>query len=214
MSLVTIDKGLVGKDFMGLPFLDKFQLNFGRVLKRLNDEQFYEFCRSNPELRIEMNRKGEIIVMPPTFSETGGKNFRLAVKFGVWAEKDGTGVGFDSSTGFVLPNGAVRSPDLSWIKLKKWNALSTEQRAKFAHVCPDFVVELRSESDSLKKLQAKMNEYIENGASLGWLIDAGAKRRVYIYRPNAEVEILENPETVSGEPPLKGFTLNLKEIWE
>ncbi len=213
MSVITIEKNLVGEDFMGLPFLDKFQLNFGRVLKRLNEEQFYEFCRSNPELRIEMNRKGEILVMPPTFSETGGKNFSLAIEFGIWAKKDGTGKGFDSSTGFVLPNGAIRSPDLSWIKLEKWNALTKERRSKFAHVCPDFVVELRSESDSLKKLQAKMNEYIENGASLGWLIDA-TKRRVYTYRPNAEIKVLENPETVSGEPLLKGFNLFLKEIWE
>jgi len=213
MSVVTIDKRLVGELYLGLPFLDKFQLNFGRVLKRMNDDDFFEFCRSNPELRIEMTKKGEVIVMPPTFSETGGKNFRLAVKFGTWAERDGTGKGFDSSTGFILPNGAIRSPDLSWIKLKKWNALSAQQRSKFAHVCPDFVVELRSESDSLKKLQAKMNEYVENGASLGWLIDA-TKRRAYVYRPNAQVKILENPETVSGEPLLKGFVLNLKEIWE
>lgn len=112
-----------------------------------------------------------------------------------------------------MPNGAIRSPDLSWLKLEKWNALTKERRAKFAHVCPDFVVEFRSESDSLKKLQAKMNEYIENGATLGWLIDP-LKRRVYVYRPNAQVEVLENPEIVSGEPLLKGFTLSLKEIWE
>ena len=213
MSVVTIDKRLVGEDYMGLPFLDRFQLNFGKVLKRMNDEQFFEFCQSNPELRIEMSRKGEVIVMPPTFSETGGRNFNLAVKFGTWAEMDGTGRGFDSSTGFILPNGAIRSPDLSWIKFEKWNALSPEQRAKFAHVCPDFVVELRSESDSLRKLQAKMIEYIENGASLGWLIDA-TKKRVHLYRPNKETEVLENPTQVSGEPLLKGFALNLKEIWE
>ncbi len=214
MSVVTIDRKSVNEMFLAMPHLDGFRINFGRALKKFDDEQFFDFCENNPELRIERNRKGEISVMPPTFSETGGKNFNLAIEFGIWAKKDGTGKGFDSSTGFVLPNGAIRSPDLSWIKLEKWNALTKERRAKFAHVCPDFVVELRSESDSLKKLQAKMNEYIENGAALGWLIDAGAKRRVYVYRPNAEVEILENPETVSGEPLLKGFTLNLKEIWD
>lgn len=213
MSSITIDKRLVGEDFMGFPFLDRFQLNFGRVLKKMTDEQFFEFCRSNPELRIEMDKKGEIIVMPPTFSETGGKNFRLAVKFGIWAEKDGTGKGFDSSTGFVLPNGAIRSPDLSWIKLEEWNALTSKQREKFAHICPDFVVEIRSASDSLKKLQAKMIEYIENGSSLGWLIDA-TKKRIYVYRPNKETKILDNPNEISGEPFLKGFILNLKEIWE
>ncbi|CAN5294023.1 Uma2 family endonuclease [soil metagenome] len=213
MTAITIDKRLVGEDFMGFPFLDRFQLNFGRVLKKMSDEQFFEFCRSNPELRIEMSKKGEIVVMPPTFSETGGKNFSLAVKFGIWAEKDGTGKGFDSSTGFVLPNGAIRSPDLSWIKFERWNALTAKQREKFAHICPDFVVELRSTSDSLKKLQAKMIEYIENGTSLGWLIDA-EKHKVYVYRQNAEVEVLQNPAKISGEPFLKGFTLNLKEIWD
>lgn len=213
MSVVTIDRKSVSEMFLAMPYLDGFRINFGKALKKFDDEQFFNFCESNPELRIERNRKGEISVMPPTFSETGGKNFRLAVKFGTWAEKDGTGVGFDSSTGFVLPNGAIRSPDLSWIKLEKWNALTKERRAKFAHVCPDFVVELRSESDSLKKLQAKMNEYVENGAALGWLIDA-TKRRIYVYRPNTQVEVLENPETVSGEPLLTGFTLKLKEIWD
>ncbi len=211
MSVVTIDKRLVGEMFLAMPHLDKFQINFGKVFKKFDDEQFFNFCQDNPELRIERNRKGEILVMPPTFSETGGKNFNLAIEFGIWSKKDGTGKGFDSSTGFVLPNGAIRSPDLSWIKLGKWNALSPEQRSKFAHVCPDFVVELRSESDSLRKLQAKMTEYIENGASLGWLIDA-TKKRVYVYRPNKETEVLESPIQVSGEPLLKGFALNLKEI--
>jgi Uma2 family endonuclease len=212
MSSITFDRRLVGEDFMGLPFLDRFQLNFGRVLKRMSDEQFYEFCQNNPELRIEMTRKGEIIVTSPTFSETGGKNFNLIAEFAIWARQDGTGKGFDSSTGFILPNGAIRSPDLSWIKLEKWNSLTAKQREKFAHICPDFVVELRSESDSLKKLQSKMTEYIENGASLGWLLDVKNKK-VYVYRPNAETEILTNPNEISGEPTLKGFTLNLKEIW-
>jgi Uma2 family endonuclease len=151
--------------------------------------------------------------MPPTFSETGGKNFSLAVKFGIWVEKDASSKGFDSSPGFTLPNGAVRSPDLSWIKLERWNTLTKKQREKFARICPDFVVELRSESDSLPKLKAKMEEYIENGASLGWLIDP-LERRVYVYRPEKEIEILENPTEVSGEPFLHGFVLNLKEIWD
>jgi len=212
MSAITIDRKMFGDYFNQLPFLKGLQLNFGKMLKHVSYEQFYDFCQSNPELRIEMTRKGEIIVMPPTFSETGGKNFNLIAEFAIWAKKDGTGKGFDSSTGFVLPNGAVRSPDLSWIKLERWNALTPKQREKFAHICPDFVVELRSDSDSLKKLQAKMIEYIENGASLGWLLDVKNKK-VYVYHPQIETEVLNNPTEISGEPTLPGFTLNLKEIW-
>lgn len=189
------------------------EVDFGKFLKPMNDDEFFEFCQRHKDLRIEMNEDGEIIIMPPTGSETGIKNFKLTTKFGVWVEKDGSGEGFDSSTGFVLPNGAKRSPDLSWIKLEKWNAIPKAKRKKFAPVCPDFVVELRSETDSLAKLQAKMEEYIENGAFLGWLIDAG-KRKVYVYRPNAKVEVLENPTEISGAPFLNGFTLNLKEIWD
>lgn len=191
---------------------ESIEIDFGKFLKPMNDDEFFEFCQKHKDLRIEMEADGEIIIMPPTGSETGIKNFKLTTKFGNWVEKDGSGEGFDSSTGFRLPNGAKRSPDLSWIKSEKWNAIPKAKRKKFAPVCPDFVVELRSETDSLTRLQTKMEEYIENGASLGWLIDA-AKRKVYVYRPNAEVEVLENPTEISGEPLLKDFTLNLKEIW-
>lgn len=192
---------------------EEIEIDFGKFLKPMNDDEFFDFCQRHKDLRIEMEKDGEIIIMPPTGSETGIKNFKLTTKFGNWVEKDGSGEGFDSSTGFKLPNGAKRSPDLSWIKLEKWNAIPPEKRKKFAPVCPDFVVELRSETDSLTKLQTKMEEYIENGASLGWLIDA-EKRKIYIYHPEKEVEILENPSEISGEPLLQGFTLNLKEIWE
>ncbi|MCD9189041.1 MAG: Uma2 family endonuclease [Pyrinomonadaceae bacterium] len=192
---------------------ESIEVDFGKFLKPMNDDEFFDFCQRNKSLRIEMNADGEIIFMPPTGSETGIKNFKLTGMFWTWVEKDGSGEGFDSSTGFVLPNGAKRSPDLSWMTLEKWNAIPKAKRKKFAPVCPDFVVELRSETDNLNKLQEKMTEYIENGASLGWLIDA-AKRKVYVYRPNEEVEILENPNEISGEPLLKDFTLKLKEIWE
>jgi len=192
---------------------ESIEVDFGKFLKPMNDDEFFDFCQRNKGLRIEMEANGEIIFMPPTGSETGIKNFKLTGMFWTWVEKDGSGEGFDSSTGFVLPNGAKRSPDLSWINLEKWNAIPKAKRKKFAPVCPDFVVELRSETDNLNKLKDKMEEYIENGASLGWLIDA-AKRKVYVYRPNLEVEMLENPNEISGEPLLKGFTLNLKEIWE
>jgi Uma2 family endonuclease len=192
---------------------EAIEVDFGKFLKPMNDDEFFEFCQRHKDLRIEMNEDGEIIIMPPTGSETGIKNFNLTGIFWTWVKEDGTGVGFDSSTGFRLPNGAKRSPDLSWMKLEKWNAIPAEERKKFAPVCPDFVVELRSETDPLEKLQAKMREYVDSGASLGWLIDA-TTRKIYVYRPNAEMEVLKDPKEISGEPLLKGFTLNLKEIWD
>ncbi len=151
--------------------------------------------------------------MPPAGGKTGNRNAKLAVRFGLWAERDGTGLGFDSSSLFSLPNGAKRSPDLSWIKKERWEALSEKEQEKFSPICPDFVVELRSPSDSLKRLRKKMEEYGANGAQLGWLLDPSA-RKVYVYRPGAEVEVLDDPETVSGEPPLRGFTLDVRAIWE
>lgn len=155
----------------------KLRLDFGKKAKKLSDDDFFEFCRDNPDVRIEMDKNGDIEIMAPTDGETGVRNFNLTGAFGNWVKKDETGVGFDSSTGFRLPNGATRSPDLSWMTLEKWNAIPKAKRNKFAPVCPDFVVELRSANDTLVSLQSKMEEYIENGASLGWLIDAG-KRKV------------------------------------
>jgi len=178
----------------------------------MTHEQFYEFCLANPDLRIERSATGEVFVMSPNFSDTGNRNFNLAVQLGIWAERDGTGVGFDSSSGFTLPNGATRSPDASWILGDRWNALTAEEQASFAPICPDFVVELRSASDVLTRLQAKLQEYIDNGTRLGWLIDRKS-RRVHIYRPNQPIKILENPEEVSGDPELPGFKLALAKIW-
>lgn len=182
------------------------------IRTKISDDDFFAFCRQNDELRIEMTKEGDVIIMPPTTSETGRKNFNLAVEFGIWAKTDKTGVGFDSSTGFTLPNGAKRSPDISWIRRERWNALTDAQKNKFAPICPDFVVELRSKTDLLKDLQDKMQEYIENGAGLGWLIDAISKK-IYVYRSDEAVETLDNPEKISGEPLLKNFELDLKEIW-
>jgi Uma2 family endonuclease len=136
----------------------------------------------------------------------------LIVQLGIWAEHDGTGTYFDSSTGFTLPNGALAFPDAAWVKLERWNALTPEQQKKFAPICPDFVVELRSPSDTLEPLKTKMQEYIDNGALLGWLIDR-KRQRVYIYRPGVFVECLDNPATVSGESVLAGFVLDLSKIW-
>ncbi|MEM9120586.1 MAG: Uma2 family endonuclease [Cyanobacteria bacterium P01_F01_bin.56] len=174
--------------------------------------EFYEFCQANRDLRIERSANGEVIIMPPTFSDTGNRNFNLAVQIGVWAEKNGTGLGFDSSAGFTLPNGATRSPDAAWIRLERWNALTATEKASFAPICPDFVVELKSSSDTLSALKAKMVEYLENGASLGFLIDR-KNHQVYVYRPNQEPNILANPNAVSGDPELPGFQLQMAKIW-
>jgi Uma2 family endonuclease len=178
----------------------------------MTEEQFYEFCLANRDLRIERTATGEVIVMPPAFSDTGNRNFNIAVQLGGWAERNATGLGFDSSAGFTLPNGATRSPDAAWIRLDRWNALTEEQKASFAPICPDFVVELRSASDTLSSLQKKMEEYIANGTVLGWLIDR-QNRQVHIYRPHREPEILNAPETISGAPELPGFELVMAKAW-
>lgn len=185
-------------------------LHFGRVM---DADEFYDFCMRNEDLNVELSSEGDLIIVPPTGGKTGKRNSKLNLRFGLWAEQDGTGETFDSSSMFSLPNGAKRSPDLSWIKKERWEALSEKEQEKFSPICPDFVVELRSPSDSLKRLQKKMEEYVENGAQLGWLLDPSS-RKVYVYRPGAEVEVLEDPETVSGEPLLRGFTLDVRALWE
>ena len=178
----------------------------------LSDEAFFELCRNNHELKFERDSKGNLIIMSPTSGETGNRNFRLIGQFGNWVEKDGTGIGFDSSTGFKLPNGADRSPDLAWIKLDRWNALTPEQRKRFPPITPDFVVEIRSATDSLKALQEKMQEYIANGARLGLLLNPKGLQ-VEIYRPGVDAIVLNNPQTVRCDPELPGFVLSLKSIF-
>ncbi len=177
----------------------------------LTDEQFFELCQHNRDYQFERTASGELIIMPPTGSETSKRNIDLSYQLRAWSRQNNLGVAFDSSGGFKLPNGADRSPDASWVKKERWDALTPEQKDSFAPLCPDFVVELRSKTDSLKKLQEKMQEYIDNGARLGWLIDR-QNRRVEIYRPGQSVEILQNPATVSGEDVLPGFVLDLAEI--
>ena len=178
----------------------------------LSDRQFFKLCQLNRDLRIERTSQGDLVIMPPTGSETGRINFKLTQLFGQWVDADGTGVGFDSSTGFTLPNGATRSPDLAWVKRSRWEALTRQQREGFAPLCPDFVLELRSPSDALEDAQAKMQEYLDNGAQLGWLIDP-VEKKVYVYRPQAPVECLDNPQTVSGDPVLPGFVLEVGKVW-
>ncbi|WP_427162781.1 Uma2 family endonuclease [Aliinostoc sp. HNIBRCY26] len=189
----------------------------GMVLKMqpniiVSDEQLFDFCQVNRDFRIERNHQGELLIMPPTGSETDERNFNLIVQLGIWTKQDGTGVGFGSSGGFTLPNGAVRSPDAAWIKKARWETIPLEQRKRFAPICPEFVVELRSETDNLKTLQEKMAEYIANGTELGWLIDR-KQQKVFIYRPEKAVEELDNPSTLSGEDILPGFVLDLSQIW-
>ena len=184
-------------------------INLNGLVAKITDEEFLELCRNNADLRMEMTKEGDLIIMPPTGGITSGINFSLVVRLGVWAEKDGTGKGFESNALFVLPNGAKRMPDMSWIKLERWNKLTEEQKKSFPPICPDFVVELRSPSDSIKDLQDKMEEYVENGAQLGWLIDP-IQKKVFVYRPNVPMEELDRPTAISGEPLLKGFKLDLK----
>jgi Uma2 family endonuclease len=181
-------------------------------LTHVTHEQFWELCMEYPYLRLELTSSGELIVMPPTGIVTNKRNFDLIAQFAVWSKKDGTGIGFATDTGYTLPNGAIRAPDASWMRREKYESLSKDDKERFAHVCPDFAVELRSPSDRLPTLINKMEEYIANGASLGWLIDP-KKRRVYVFKAGEEMVVLENPIAVSGDPLLPGFELQMQEIW-
>ncbi len=178
----------------------------------LSNDQFAEVCRLNPDLRFEYTSTGDLIIMPPTGGDTGETNASLTADFVIWSRKSQAGSVFDSSTGFILPNGAKRSPDVSWVQRERWEALSPEERRGFVPLCPDFVLELRSPSDSLQRLRDKMAEYLENGARLGWLVDPLA-HTVYVYRYGHAVERLDHPETLSGESVLPELTLRLANIW-
>jgi Uma2 family endonuclease len=183
-----------------------------RPVLDLSEDQFFKLCQLNRDLRIERNAAGELLIMPPTGGETGSSNAQIIIQLGAWANRDGTGVVYDSSTGFRLPNGAVRSPDAAWIPRSRLEQFSAEQRRQFIPTCPDFVVELRSPSDKLDDLHAKMQEYLAAGARLGWLLDPDA-RQVHIYRPDTPPERLDKPDTVSGDPILPGFVLDLRQVW-
>jgi Uma2 family endonuclease len=177
----------------------------------LTDEQFFQLCQNNRDLRFERTANGGLLIMPPTGGETSNRNARLTQRLMNWADTNELGIAFDSNGGFKLPNGADRAPDASWVKIERWNALTPEQRQKFLPLCPDFVVELRSPTDSLKATREKMQEYIDNGARLGWLIDQKNKR-VEIYSQGQDVEILQSPTTLLGEDVLPGFVLDLNGI--
>ncbi|MBW4501676.1 MAG: Uma2 family endonuclease [Scytonema hyalinum WJT4-NPBG1] len=184
-----------------------------RPVIRLTHEQFEQIALANPDLRIELSADGELSIMPPTGGNTGRRNADLTTDLNLWNRQTRLGVVFDSSTIFRLPNGAERSPDAAWIILERWNALTQKEQDSFPPLCPDFVIELRSKTDSLKPLQAKMQEYQDNGCRLGWLMNY-QDRQVEIYRPQREKEVLRSPQTLSGEEVLPGFVLDLQMIWE
>ena len=186
-------------------------LNLAPVVN-LTDEQFEKICLTNRDVRLERSATGELIIMPPTGGETGRRNLSLAGQLWAWNQRTKLGIAFDSSTGFKLPNGATRSPDVAWVRRERWQSLTAKQRQKFVPLCPDFAAELLSPSDQRSDTQAKMREYTTNGLRLGWLI-IPAKKQIEIYRPGQAVEVLDNPPMLSGEDVLPEFTLDLSDIF-
>ena len=192
--------------------MNTYTLNLESAID-LTDDQFYQLCRNNPDLKFERTDQGELIIMPPTGGETGRHNSNLIIDVGIWNRTTQLGQVFDSSTCFKLPNGADRSPDVSWIQQTRWDTLTPEQKEKFPPICPDFVIELMSPSDTLKAVRAKMQEYIDNGAKLGWLLNR-KDQQVEIYRIDQPIETLQSPTSLSGEAIQPGFILDLSSIWQ
>jgi Uma2 family endonuclease len=178
---------------------------------RLTDEAFWRLCRANPDLRLERTANGELVVMPPAAPDSSSRNAGITAQLWIWNQRTGLGVVFDSSACFTLPNTAIRGPDAAWMARERWETLPQDERERFSHICPDFVIELRSKSDRKKDLRAKMREYIAQGARLGWLIDPRTGT-VEIYRPGRPIEVLNRPATLSGEDVLPGFVLDLEGI--
>jgi len=178
---------------------------------RLSDEAFWRLCRANPDLRLERTADGELVVIPPAAPDSSSRNASITAQLWNWNQGAGLGVVFDSSAGFTLPNTAIRGPDAAWMARDRWDFLPQHERNRFSHICPDFVVELRSKSDAMKDLRFKMREYMAQGARLGWLIDPKTGT-VEVYRPGRRVERLVRPDALSGEDVLPGFVLDLKGI--
>ena len=191
--------------------MNAFTITLNPIIE-LTDDQFYLLCCQNPDVKFERNAKGELIIMSPMGGETGNCNSEITADFVYWNRQTKLGKVFDSSTGFKLPNGAERSPDVAWIKQERWDTLTSAQKEKFPPIAPDFVLELVSPSDTLRKTQEKMQEYMENQVKLGWLIDRKTSR-VEIYRQGKEVEVLESPTQLSGEDVLPGFVLKMQTVW-
>jgi len=178
----------------------------------MSDAELLRFGAANKGLHFERDKNGELVVMTPTGNRTGMKNMYISRALGNWADEDGTGYAFDSSTGFSLPDGSMRSPDAAWVPCERWNALTEEQQDSFSPICPAFVIELRSRTDNLSDLRAKMGEWLANGAELAWLIDP-ERKAVEVYRPGRAPEVLEGTSAVHGEGPVGGFVLELARIW-
>lgn len=192
--------------------LPRLEIQFDPVIN-LDADQFFDFCQINRDLRIERTAIGKVILMSPAGGETGSRNAELTYALRHWAKRNKRGVAFDSSTGFILPNGATRSPDSAWVLRERLTTLTPRQKKKFLPLCPDFVIELRSPTDEVDDLKDKMQEYIDNGARLGWLL-IPETQEVYIYRPGASPEYLSNPTQISGESVAPGFVLELADIWD
>lgn len=192
----------------GLPTALRF-----RPLYAMTPDEFYTFCRQNPDMQAELSAEGEVIFMTPSGGSTGARNAHVVKKLGVWADEDGTGFVFDSSAGFILPNGAVRSPAAAWVRRRRLAKVPARQRERFLPLCPEFVVEIASPSDRLVDLQAKMDEYMANGAELGWLIDP-AGRAVTVYRPGAPGQLVANADSIDAQTLLPGFRLDLLPVWQ
>ena len=187
-------------------------IRFPAWVAPLNDDQFYDFCQLNPDTKFERNADGTIITMSLTGGESGERNSEITLELGLWNRQARSGHVYDSSTGFKLPNGAVRSPDAAWVSNAVWDALTPRQRKRYMPVCPEFVIELVSETDRLKGSAEKMEEYIENGCLLGWLIDPKTET-ARVYRPDGSISVVHGFDTVlSGDPVLPGFALNLSAL--
>lgn len=188
-----------------------YTINMSPIV-HLDDTQFETLCAANPEIKLERTPTGELVIMSPTGGETGRNNAELAADFVIWNRQTKLGFVFDSSTCFKLPGGGDRSPDVAWVEKSRWEALSPEQQRQFPPLCPDFVLELVSPSDSLPMVRAKMQEYLNSGLRLGWLLNP-RDRQAEVYRPQQPPEVLLAPDLLSGEPVLPGFTLNLAWLW-
>ena len=188
----------------------KIVLNLKEV--GISEDQFFQLCGDNSDLFMELTAQKELVIMSPNGLKSGWRDTMLATELMIWARKDGTGIAFGPSAGYTLPNGAVRGPDASWIRRHRLSVFTDEELEKFAHICPDFAAEIASPSNTVAELKVKMEEYLANGAQLGWLIDP-YHTRVYIYRSGKAVDVLENPTMISGDPVLNGFTFNVAEIW-
>lgn len=179
----------------------------------MDDDRYFDFCQQNPKLRIERTAEGKIVIMPPVGFDSQDQEFQVGRQLGDWADKDGRGRACGPTAEFILPNRAGRAPDASWVSYSQLRKLTEDERSKFPHLCPEFIIEVKSPSDRTKALKAKMREWLENGVQLAWLID-GRTRTVTIYRPGREPEELADPAVVVGEGPIKGFRLKMSKVWD